>query len=381
MPVSVVWDYDQLRGGRFGGLFLATDKGQGDRYEVPDAPREPEFLKRQTGWNHSFPGFHLPARTMFAVVATHRLFEVEEEDEFNRGQKKKVWRFEAVAIARDIIDRETGKPALVKLTIRGTAANKLYDYVVKNFPEKRLTAAIHQIAEESFKAGRISKEKLAFFKKQRATRQMIWMPVETAYGVRLGRNKMQVGSSPFTDRPNENRKNDKDPEFISRWAEITDAELSTGTAEGGLLLDRETREFCKENRVYWEEQLAKFIAEKYQTSEQAPAGREEESEGAGAQPQASTENTPAPQASPDVEPVPPGTEREQLAREIRRALVAVGLSESDPQVTARMEEFGSNNIDSMSPVQMKAFLDYVRAYADRKTAGQRRALGKGTQSA
>jgi hypothetical protein len=382
MPVSVVWDYDLTRGGQYGGLFLATDKGQGERYCVPDAPQEPESLKRQTSWDHSFPGFHLPSRTMFAVVATQRLFEVEEEDEFNRGQKKKVWRFEAVAVASDIIDLETGNPALVKLTIRGTAANKLYDYMVRHFPEKRLTAAIHQLAEESFKAGSITKEKLAFFKKQRATRQMLWMPVETAYGVRLGRNRMQVGASPFTDRPNESRKSDKEPEFISRWDEITDEELSTGADKGGLLLDREMRKFCKQNRLYWEEQLANFIVARYQPSEHATSAKDEGVNGVSNGPKRLPDETGEERNSAqESESAADDSENHQLAHDIRQGLKAVGLKETDPQVIARMAEFGSNNIDAMSAVQMRSFFDYVRAYANRKATSTKNIAARSSLAA
>jgi hypothetical protein len=131
------------------------------------------------------------------------------------------------------------------------------------------------MAEESFNAGNLAKEKLTFLRKQKATRQMLWMPVETAYGVRIGRNGMQIGASPFTDRPNERRKSEKDLEFISRWDEITDEQLSTGIVNGGLLLDKETREFCKEHRAYWEEQLANFILAKYLAGEQATGSKEE----------------------------------------------------------------------------------------------------------
>lgn len=367
MPVSVVFDYDLLRGGQYGGFFLATDKGQGERYSVPDAPQAPEFLKRRTGWTHAFPGFHLPARTHFALVAAHRLFETEEDDEFNRGQKKRVWRFEAVAVARDVSDAETGKPALVKLTIRGTAANKLHDYMVKNVPLDRLTAAAHRIAEEAHGAGRITTEQLTFYKKQRATRQMLWMPVETVYGVHLGRNRMQVGASPFTDRPNENREGGRAPEFISRWEEITDEQLSTSLESGGLLLDRETREFCRDERVRWEEELARFVAEKYGAEGAAagePPAAAQEADAAGEQPQTAATAT-----------APREPEKGRLGREIRQALQGVGLKESDPQVISRMREYGSASLDAMSPIQMQRFLEYVCSYATRGGGGQRKGAG------
>jgi hypothetical protein len=263
MPVSLVWDYDLTRGGKFGGFFLATDNGEGDRYRVLNAPDHPEFQTRKTSWSHDFPGIHLGDRTRFAVLATHKLFTVEENDEFKPGQTKKVLRFEAIALAKDVIDLETNRPALVKLTIRGTAAAKLYDYLVRFFPYKRLTSAIHTIAERAFKTGSISRERLSFLKKQRATRQLIWIPIDTVYGQHLGRNKMQIGSSPYTDHENADRRDNRGHEFISRWDEMPDDAFATSEKTGGLLLDKETREFCKEHRVYWEEQLATYVTEKY----------------------------------------------------------------------------------------------------------------------
>jgi hypothetical protein len=333
LPDILVFDTDSKRMGEYGGFFLAHDYNA-DSYQVTGASNDPKAQERVNSPTSRIRGIHLPNLAHFALVAAGPLYTIND-----------IFHFEAIVFCKEIVRRDTGQVALLKLTTKGPAAVKLHHFFTIGIsdPLTRMTVHYHSLARELFTNQEITKDRLDNILRQQATPQMLWIPVELQRGVQIGRDteKSVIGTMVYTDEPIPNTK-----KFNSRWSGIPLEQLITPDSDGGLLLTGNTQQHCRTHRQYYEEilttrALAKGIIQqtpvpKDQTSSSFPPSSQ--------QPSATTERAP-------------------LLHEIRAQLTAIGKSETAADVTARMSKFGAPTLEGMRETQLQAFSAYVQSYA------------------
>jgi hypothetical protein len=244
MPDILVFDTDVKRLGAYGGFFLASDYNSRN-YSVTNASTDPNEAIRVNGPRHKIPGIHLPQLAHFALVAPGPLY-VKPKPQPAPGTEKDDFHFEAIVYCREVISRQTSTYALLKLTLKGPAAIKLHNHFTLSIAEPldRMDAYYHALARKLFYSGQINRSRLEHILSQRATAQLIWIPVETARGVQIGRDDTALtGAMVYTDEPIP----DNELKLRSRWPLIPTETLVTPANNGGLLLDTATQRLCQDN--------------------------------------------------------------------------------------------------------------------------------------
>jgi hypothetical protein len=264
LPDPLAFDTDSKRqnedgvAGIYGGFFLADDCNA-DAYDVPNAPREPKgWLKRVNGSlpEQQIPGVHTPRRVRFALVAAGPLRRKMKDN----GKMTHTW--QAIVLCNEIFDKTTGDYALLKLTVNGVVATKLFNYMVTHIskPCDVLTDYFHEQARLQHKAGKINNERLQFILSKRATPQMFWIPVRVEPGQRIGLDPQNstMGALPVVDRLV------KGGRFETLWPQVPkemliarDNEMVAigGREYRGLRLPQCLHEFCRDNREKYERLL------------------------------------------------------------------------------------------------------------------------------
>jgi hypothetical protein len=240
----LVFDIDSSRVGEYGGFFIADDAGAA-RYLIPNAPGGDEWKKRMTGQSH-VSGLHLPRRVRFALVAAGPLLWLA-----GLGQKAH-YRFDAVAFCSEVLDLQSGFPALLRLAITGVPAVKLHQYFVVDIyePLGRMTEYLRGRARTAGDHQFMDRSHYQRILERRATPQMIWIPVDVGSRVQLGRNahKPTLGAAPLVDRFQDNG-------FKSLWTEVPTEMLATPDDRGGLLITGPIGEFARDHRRRYERML------------------------------------------------------------------------------------------------------------------------------
>lgn len=233
----LVFDPDARRRGAFGGFFLADDSGA-ENYLVPNAPEGAEWARRYNGPGRDIPGVHLPASLRFALVAAGPLMKTAKP-----GQDPQ-FRFEAAVFCDQVIDRRTGRYAMLRLVISGVPAVKLHNFLALdiNEPLCRLTKRLHEDTRRAFRAGRISRTWYEAAMGNSATAQFIWAPVSVKACQPLGKYSSTLGAMPYVEfKP---RQGDR---YLSMWTRVSTDSLATPDEEGGLLLTGWVQEECESN--------------------------------------------------------------------------------------------------------------------------------------
>ena len=274
LPDPLAFDTDSKRqnedgvSGIYGGFFLAEDCNA-SRYDVPNAPREPAgWLKRVNGPmpEQQIPGVHTPRRVRFALVAAGPLRRKTKEN----GKLTHTW--QAIVLCNEIFDKTTSDYALLKLTVNGVVATKLFNYMVTHVskPCDVLTDYFHEQARLQHKAGKINDERLRSILSKRATPQMFRIPVRIEPGQRIGLDPQNstMGALPVVDRLV------KGGRFETLWPQVPrelliarDNEMVAigGKQYPGLRLPQKLHEFCRDNREKYE-RLLREAAERDQVA-------------------------------------------------------------------------------------------------------------------
>lgn len=274
LPDPLAFDTDSKRqnedgvAGIYGGFFLAEDCNA-DSYHVPNASVEPKgWLKRVNGSlpEQQIPGIHTPRRVRFALVAAGPLRKKIKEN----GKTTHTW--QAIVLCNEIFDKATNDYALLKLTVNGVVATKLFNYMVTHVskPCDVLTDYFHEQARIQHKAGKITDERLRTILSKRATPQMFWIPVRVEPGQRIGLDPQNstMGALPVVDRLI------KGGRFETLWPQVPremlitrDDEMVTigGKEYPGLRLPQRLHEFCRDNREKYE-RLLQEAAERDQSA-------------------------------------------------------------------------------------------------------------------
>jgi len=382
LPPTLGFDPDSKRGGMYGGFYAAEDQVETSRYDFTSAPADGSFRKRVNGplKDQQFPCVHLGEKTHFALVAAgplHKKLDKENREKYH---------FEAVVLVREIIDRQTGEPALFKLALTGIAAVRLWSHFTQDIAEPlgRLTEHARALARRLYEAGdaRVTKERYENALARVFTPQDIWIPVSVRYEAQLGRDasKAQIGTAPDT-HAGEGRKRE------SRWKEISVQDLALIDAKGGLRLSEKTASFCRENRQKYEA----ILKERASRADQSPEAATISDEGLGTRSAQTTglrqdekaaerdtatktevalKPSPAPHTPPSApkaaetaaktnlsaRPPAPGLDPETQARvqTINDKITQAGKSEDEVKEYLKLK-YGKEKVEDLSPAQMAEF--------------------------
>lgn len=231
----LVFDPDVRRRGAFGGFFLADDSGA-ENYLVPNAPAGAGWSRRYNGPSRDIPGVHLPPSMRFALVAAGPLMKTA------KAGRDPQFRFEAVVFCDQVINRRTGRYAMLRLVISGVPAVKLHNFMVLDIyePLRRLTERLHQDTRRAFRAGHISRTRYEAAMGNSATAQFIWAPVSVKACQPLGKNSPTLGAMPYVEF--KTRKGDR---YLSMWTRVSTDSLAAPDEDGGLLLTGWVQEACE----------------------------------------------------------------------------------------------------------------------------------------
>jgi len=274
LPDPLAFDTDSKRqnedgvAGIYGGFFLAEDCNA-SRYDVPNAPLTPAgWLKRVNGSlpEQQIQGVHTPRRVRFALVAAGPLRKKTKDN----GKLTHTW--QAIALCNEVFDKATNDYALLKLTVNGVVATKLFNYMVTHIskPCDVLTDYFHEQARLQHKTGKITDERFRSILSKRATPQMFWIPVRIEPGQRIGLDPQNstMGALPIVDKLVAGGR------FETLWPQVpremliardSDTVTISGKEYAGLRLPQRLHEFCRDNREKYERLLIE-AAERDQSS-------------------------------------------------------------------------------------------------------------------
>lgn len=319
LPPVIVWDYDLKRDGETGGFFMASDNPLVEqRYTILDAPTGPGWNERVIKATQKIPGRYLPDPAHFVVLKCGKLQNVTEPSEFSPQGMVNRYRLRALVAVREVRDSfEDDQYALVRLSVRGIAAIKLVNYF------NQLTRVAQRISALLTKqTGRLL----------RISTQKIWVPVSVARAVPLGRNGQQVGALPDVDQIDP-----KTGRYRSRWELIEDKFLTATYSAGGYILDR-----ADLNRI------AELAARAEEFSSYVCLGETAKQNGEMAETNAQNSEIGIP-----------------TTEELLNALADVGLTQTDPRVVRRLEEFGATSLNQLNPTQRLQFAALIEDFRTR----------------
>jgi len=361
LPPALCFDPDSKRGGMYGGFYAAEDQVPIDRYEFVGARTEEPFRERDNGTDKTIPCVKLGPRVHFALVAAGPRYKRKgKEDEVEK------YYFEAIVLVREIIDRTTNKPALFKLTAKGVPAVRLHSHLTADLAEPlaRLTKHSHETMRRLYAAKdpRVTEERYQNVISRSHTPQEIWIPVDVAYKVKVGKEK----NTQKITIPNTHRRTGENGQYESLWSEVPTEQLALIDTKGGLRLSPDLAAFCRENRQKYEailQEKADRSGQLHQVEAEQISGEalEERTAVIGTRQTKAAVAPPPPQESGrKASEIPARTPAENSARqalikEVNDKIELTGKTKEEVKTYLRLKYQGKEKVEDLTDEQLAEF--------------------------